>query len=64
MPHAPIVRYRVDDDFIEELRSKKLKLLIYKDGHAEVLGGKTKGEALGWLSRKQARKVEVKLKET
>src|ERR1035441_4722953 len=55
--HCPIVRYPVGYT-VELLRAGNVKLLKLRDGHAEVLGGKSADEALGWLSRAQVERVE------
>jgi hypothetical protein len=57
---CPIVRYTVADT-IGLIRAKKAKLLVLHDGHAEVLGGKTGHEALGWLSRSQVEKIRSEM---
>lgn len=57
LKHCPIVRYRVVE-VVDGIRLGELKLLRLVRGHAEVLGGKTGNEALGWISRKQLAKVD------
>ena len=59
--HCPIVRYTITNT-VELLCARKMRLLKLWDGHAEVLGGKSGSQALGWLSRKQVEAVERALR--